>query len=318
MKKNFTFGAFGLLLSANLFAQPVISTSDFYPSVGETYTVYSSGYMDPGASGNNVTWDFSSMSNTSSLVTNVQSPNSNFPGTDVTLSSSSSNSYIDMAADGWYTHGMSAQGVTFTYQDPMKMNLFPMSMNATYTDYFHATFTSGVDFERFGNMNGTVDGYGTLITPEGTFNDVLRVHYIQDYQDSSEFFVYTYYVEAYGWYKAGFHSELASISTLTSNLGSGQYGFYLETSGLGLTQEEMESVQVFPNPVHDKLTVNTGNADLFKSLELTDLNGKVYDLDYTQENEILKLNLEKLSTGIYFLTLSYSDGTAVNKKIAIE
>ena len=77
----------------------------------------------------------------------------------------------------------------------------------------------------------------------------------------------------------------------------------------GIDENEMLSIDVYPNPVQDLLTVKGENG----ILTLKDINGKTI----LSENHfgISVLNFEELKIGIYFLELVNSEGKAIQKII---
>ena len=77
----------------------------------------------------------------------------------------------------------------------------------------------------------------------------------------------------------------------------------------GIEENTNLSIDVYPNPVQDLLTVKGENG----ILTLKDINGKTM----LSENHfgISILNLEDLAAGIYFLELVNSKGKAVQKII---
>jgi len=318
---HLTLGAAALCLSFNFFAQPVIQGSGLNATAGETFTTYASAYVNPGSAGNNVTWNLSAMTN-NSITTNVYSgANAGFPGSNIisTISNGGQTQsiYYDFSAGGQSWYGLNAGGVVFTYQNPMKQIAFPLSMNATHSDYFAATFTSGVAFNRYGTITSEVDGYGTLITPEGTFTDVLRVHLVQDYKDSNAFVELEYLVHIYAWYKSGIHNELASVSSLVSQNGTQQYGSYLEATSLGITEEARAPLAIYPNPATTATTIVLADAAPVNTFVVTDLQGKTHEVTYSQENTALQLDVASLSKGVYFVTVEYASGLVQQGKLSV-
>jgi len=81
----------------------------------------------------------------------------------------------------------------------------------------------------------------------------------------------------------------------------------------GAIDETEREVRVFPNPAKDFLNIEAEN--YYQSVELTDINGKVY-FSETGEFKNKVLSLEGLSTGVYFLTL-ISEDFVYSKKILI-
>jgi hypothetical protein len=307
--KHFTLSLIGLSLASASLAQPTFQSNDITPVIGESFVVYSAGAISPGSSGNNVTWDLSTMSQGSSTTTVYSAANAGFPGSNITATyGGSTMAYLNYGASGWSYYGMNANGTVITYQDPMQQLGFPLSNGATTSDYFHATFTNGMPFERFGTMTSEVDGYGTVITPEGTFSDVLRVHFIQDYKDSNEFIELNYYVEIYAWYKSGVHNELASISSLTYQGTTSTFAGYLETNGLGVEEVAEQPLVMWPNPGNGNITLALASSENVQAIELTDLNGKIIPVDYQLQNDRAVFDAASLDAGTYFVKISYASG----------
>ena len=75
----------------------------------------------------------------------------------------------------------------------------------------------------------------------------------------------------------------------------------------------------YPNPVKDYLTINLGiNPEANYLLKLNDIQGKeVYSNAFSGTQQLVSLNLDTLSKGMYVATLS-SDKTIVRKKIIVE
>jgi hypothetical protein len=306
--KNFTLNLIALSLASVSLAQPVFQSSDITPVIGETFVVHSASAIAPGPSGNNVTWDMSGMSSGSTTTSVYSSANAGFPATNITATyGGSTMAYLDFSTAGWFYHGMNANGTVITYQDPMQQLGFPLSDGAATSDYFHATFTSGMPFERFGTMTSEVDGYGTLITPEGTFTDVLRVHFTQDYKDSNEFMELNYYVEIYGWYKAGIHNELASISSLTYQGTTTEYAGYLETNGLGIEETAEQPLTMWPNPGNGNVSIALSSTAV-QAIKVTDLSGKSIPVNYQLVDDRAVFDAAPFGAGTYFVTIIYTSG----------
>lgn len=312
MKKPLLLSAM-LLASASIFAQPIIQSSDFYPTIGEAFTLNYGAYISPGAAGNNVTWDLSGLAASSTVTVSALAANPGFPGTDLTLTYSGQSSlYVDFTPTEYLIDGMFQipSNTTITYSDPMKYYEFPMSMSGSYTDNFAATFTSsGFNFSRSGTITCEVDGYGTLITPSGTYTNVLRVHSVQDYTDSYSMGSLDVTIDNYTWIKAGFHQELAMVQTMTSDVGSGSSAYYASNT-LGLDNNEFSSLKLYPNPAQSNLKIDLDTP--VDQVQVTDLNGRLVDVSFDKGTRIL--DISPLNSGIYYVTI-YSNNTSSVRKI---
>ncbi|MBI3240447.1 MAG: T9SS type A sorting domain-containing protein [Flavobacteriia bacterium] len=323
MKKMYFLSALAFGATFNLLAQPTLTATSINPTVGESFTVYNCAYISPGSAGSNVTFDLSGLSQSSATTLDYAAGNASYPGSNLTATftsgAQSNNIYMNASASGLTYVGMLAGPTSFQYQDAMELNYYPLTYNSTNSDYFHATFTSGVAWERFGTITAEADAYGTLITPEGTFTNVMRVHYSQDYKDSCSITEVTYLSDVYVWYKDGFHNELASVSSLTTSQGSTtQYAGYLETAGLGLTEEENVALSVYPNPATDLATIRLKANESMKALTVTDMNGRVIDVSYTSNTNGLSLDVSSLDAGLYLIELHYESGEIGLGKVQVK
>lgn len=302
-------------IATAVIAQPTIQSSDFYPTIGESFSLNYGSYISPGSAGNNVTWDLSGMTSSSVVTVTALAANPSFAGTDMTLTYSGQSSlYVDFTTTEYNINGMFQipTSATITYSDPMKYYEFPMSIGEAYTDNFEATFTSGgFLFTRTGTISNEVDGYGTLITPQGTYTNVLRVHSVQEYTDVFDMGSMDVVIDNYTWIKAGIHNEIAMVQTMTSDVGSGSSAYYISNT-LGIDKNELSSLKVYPNPSNDQITVS--NSDRIDFVEISDLNGKIV---YTANTGSLVevIDISRLENGIYYLTIHSNNAVGVQKII---
>lgn len=290
-------------------AQPVIQAIDINPSIGDVYDINVTQWVSEGNAGSNVTWDLSSMTvaSANSMTINAGSPS--FPLANHTmLDGSGSMMYQENSSTGQYVHGQDAGGVLFTFQDPMKMLAFPLDENVNETDAFAATFTSGVPFTRAGTNDIVADAWGTLITPDDTFNDVWRVRIDQDYTDTYAGGTIVYQAQIYVWYKAGIHYPLASVSTLTTSQGANiDYGTYLNTANLNIIEEVNEAFKLYPNPANENLNVE------FESIEAIRIYNAVGNLikevSVSSLSNTVSIDIRDLTSGMYFVKGLNNEGT---------
>lgn len=155
---------------------------------------YSNTELDAGSSGENISWDFSNLNGISSEFRSVIencpdnincSPFSNsdkinfFEGEDsYTYFSLSNNEFLEL---GSYSI---ANGKN-TYSDTKITYKFPITYGQTYEDTFYASYEFATAGNSAGTQTLTVDGYGTLKTPAGTFTPVLRIKRSQNITNPS-------------------------------------------------------------------------------------------------------------------------------------
>jgi hypothetical protein len=292
-----------------LFAQ-TITGSQINPVAGESHTVIQSNWISPGSSGAGQTWNLSAMNNNSTqTVTNSVSTvaGANIRqvwSTGVTMDLNVDNTKFEVVRQ-------EAQGVGIPFSNPWIYYGFPMSLNTTGTDDFAASFTAqGTTFQRTGSSTWLVDGSGTLITPSGTFTDVLRIKLTSNYTDETAVIDLEYDFEAYFWVKAGYTQPLAQVEETTSTLGGGTAGFYLNPSPSGVSIETNEvSFNIFPNPAVNVLNIMSSQSHAFQTLEIMDLNGRT--IGQTSENNI---DVSQLETGVYFILFFDPEGILLSRQ----
>lgn len=327
MKKLYlkTFLAVALPLVG--FAQPVLTSADLVPQAGEVHQLHSTSYVSPGSAGANVTWDFSALSSQGVSSVSYVAPSgtpyvSNFPGATVaTDNGNGSYYYYKGSSSAFSVDGVFAGGALISYSNDQDIYRFPLTYNSSYTDPFEATFVNGgVTFHRHGTISVTGDAYGTLILPGGTIQNVLRVKIVEDYQD--DYSVggtnqsIQYDSEGYAWFRAGISQTLMSVSTFTSGITNVQGASFADASiGFGELSNEKLSLNVFPNPAKDNVTVEV-DVDGLENVEVTLYNsmgaqvGNLLNTNLTDGSHRLPVDLSGYAKGIYHLNVKVGDRTA--------
>ena len=84
----------------------------------------------------------------------------------------------------------------------------------------------------------------------------------------------------------------------------------LPTSTIGVSEEELNNISVFPNPVKDRITVS-GIEDAW-TYELVDVSGRLLMSGEVTNNQ--SIGVAELPSGVYMLTLE-QDGSTKSMKI---
>lgn len=281
-----------------------ITGADINPVAGESFTIAESAWVSPGQSGSGQTWNLSSMTNTATVT--VTNSTSTVPGANIQqVWSTGVTMHLNVNATKYEIVRQIASGVTISYSNPWTHYGLPLTLNATGTDTYAASFTSGgYDFQRTGTSTWTVDGSGTLITPAGTFTNVLRIKMISEFTDVMEIMDINYEVEAYYYVKAGTRHHLAHLESMTSDIGSGSGGTYINMPGLSIEANSI-AFNIFPNPTSDFLNISATSEFDFQNIQVLDLSGKVMLQSTSQQ-----LDVQTLSEGIYFVVI-YDRNNAV-------
>jgi hypothetical protein len=187
---------FGIL---EIKSQPVL-TSDAIPDIGfEFTTIYcDTNNVSEGDAGANQTWDFSDLvqdANETPLVQSYIDPangeqSSQFPNAEFAQKADTGTVYYLVEDNIVKRLGTGFESGYEKLTDLQDIIKFPLTMGDSYSDEFEgeiqvSTQQGTMTVYRSGTSQAEVDGYGTVITPNGTYNNVLRLKYTQTIQDST-------------------------------------------------------------------------------------------------------------------------------------
>jgi hypothetical protein len=321
-------------------AQPTLTAANSNPVLGDVFYNY---YSDtstifPGPSGAGVTWDFSyitvSTRDTTTLVTCSVTPYcDSFPGSTIVEFTGLDSAYVYLApstATLEYLGGympVDLGGVNFVYLPiPSKMGPYPKSYGSTWRDTNYQKYdvvsTSMYDHTLFAQKS-TADGYGTLITPQGTYTNVLRVH-----TTSISFDTNFYYNssgidtnESYKWYAQGCHTPLLTIvySVYTSFGGSPDIEFstMYYPEAVPHFANIAEDFQVYPNPTSEFIHVKNEQGNLQNvEISLCDITGREVwksEKSTMQNQDELVIPVSLFASGIYLLRIQTESGSVIKK-----
>ncbi len=276
-----------------------------------------------GPSGANVTWNFSAYTgaNTSTSTMNACPGQSNcfrFPGanriTKPTLSDTydfTSISDTEALMLGTYS-GPTMGDVTMTYSDPLIDFKFPVTYLQQFTDNYQIDTTGGLgNSTETGQVAYTVDGYGTITTPTGTYPNVVRIKRMRTATQNPGGLSYTN--ESYMWVSqsAGIVFNFA-INTFTFNGTTNvtKSVSYPEAGALSTidTDVKKDEVSVYPNPGSDFITL--ASKESIKKIKVTSLDGRTVLTAENPEN----IDISKLPKGGYILQGELKKGGSVSKK----
>lgn len=219
------------------------------------------------------------------------------------------------------------------YSDPQTIISYPFGVNSSVDD----TYKFGFDLFGLGSNSSTGtqtqegSGYGTLTTPAGTFENVLRMKTTTVEIDSLDFAglfttVTTTYSTQYTWHLPGEFNILmtwsrdssfddtfgASVDTTVS------YGLVTSSTSISKTLASEISLGLYPSPMINNLTLDfeLAESDLV-SVSLFDLSGKrIIALPrerYGQGTNTIQLPVVDLSSGTYFISMEVGDKRLIKK-----
>jgi hypothetical protein len=286
MKTTLTLLSIGLFM-AHTQAQPVLTFAGQAPQPGTSYTMRYGPYVSPGNAGADQTWDLSGLETDSTLFIQLVQPGLTpnggmFPTSTVAETGGEATMYFRSANDGMFFVGSEAEDLLIVNSDQGRYLPFPCTYQTNWTDAVAAQFTvDDIDVTRTGTITGVADGYGTLILPSGTVNNVLRIHWVQQTLDETQFFDMETTYDSYLFYAIGQPYPLVQLVSTTVNLFGDpfteQYAQWVggPTTGLPSVQSDPFGMEIFPVPASDRvsfeLPLHFSGSPL---ITITDLSGK--------------------------------------------
>lgn len=337
MKKYLLFISIGLvnLLNSQTYtiteANHMIAqgdTSRFY--VCDTGAVSLAGILN--TTGANVTWNFTGVGVTTTVVTTPYTSTlsvpaaSNYPGCNLVQGSSnffknsSSPSQVELLGAA-----VPGAGASLNFTNSAIVGKFPFSLTNTNTDNFGGTvtFTSNGTFS--GSVNINADGNGTLVLPTGqVLTNVTRVKTRQTTNINGLIPIlpivlritnYDYYhvSEKFPVFTVSYNSLLLGIGTPTI---TGTVRSNKAVTVVGLEEKNLNTshFKVYPNPVNSILNIESlSNGIEPKEIKIYSIAGQVLLV----KNYNPTIDLTGLNTGMYFLEITTAKGGVYKQKLVI-
>ncbi|MDR0801260.1 T9SS type A sorting domain-containing protein [Fluviicola sp.] len=313
MKKHYLLVT--LLFSGITSFSQSLSSADIGYTAGESFTMYASDYVNPETSGTGVTWDLSSMTNNNQVsVTVTANSGGTFPSATTKLTQSDGSIlYYKITSSIMELVGIDASGIVFSYSNPETHLQFPLTTSTNFTDQSACDFTvSGFNFSRTGSIQSEYSGTGTLITPAGTFTNVMRIKSTMTNTDTYIGGTSSSSIVSYNWYKAGIHHELASVSDITGAT-TDQAAYYTNVpENLGLEENQLINLSLFPNPSANLIHISSD--EVISKVELYKLSGELM-LDQSVNDTSSEINISDLNSGMYLMKVYGKDGSVSVQRI---
>ncbi|WP_235297342.1 T9SS type A sorting domain-containing protein [Portibacter marinus] len=180
-----------------------------------------------------------------------------------------------------------------------------------------------VSFSRNRRRINHVDGYGSLKTPAGSYNEVLKMKTLifnsdTTYYDTVRIVTTSNEIE-YKWFAKGFADPVLQVWGLRVNdselLGEVRWQSMAETSSVSHQVFDTE-ILVSPNPFNEMIQVTSVNK--LKEFNLLDVNG--HSVFSSEVNGLYQYHISTpdLDAGIYFLIVSTEKGNKLQKVIKVE
>jgi hypothetical protein len=199
------------------------------------------------------------------------------------------------------------------FDNSLKEMQFPMAFGDTYMDSFvRYSFdnSGGVAHYGHGTYTAIADGYGTMVTPDGTtLSDVLRIHVTHVITDSSLFGVETYTLHKYSFYaesRKGFVLTLYMAAWDSTAVETAEY--QKQTNAVtSIADRRLETkMSVYPNPSNGLVELRLGNTSA-RLVELYDTQGRRLKTFEVTNKSNFTFDVSNLAAGVYFLEATTGD-----------
>lgn len=329
MKKIYALIPILVLASIFMIGQPTLTFEKNSPEIGDVfYQSYSQDLVNPGPQGPNKTWNFSELSVFETGELFAVDP-AETPFADIFTEANIAFNYSgESSATYNYSNINSSEGnnlgtgfdnnppMIIYYDDYAKLMDYPCSFNDNFTDSYSGGYEmEGMLVKQTGTIDKTADAWGTITTPSGTFENVLRLKTIRNEIDSiwmEDLFLWRTVTlfKDYEWYADDSRVPVFAITISSSALINDTISYF--TTGMtnvNTFNQQPGTFQIFPNPASDfiKLYYSPLNSEQF-TFSLIDLTGRELIRKEGKSslalNHEFKIELNGISPGIYFVRIS--------------
>jgi hypothetical protein len=325
----------GLLLAITVVAQPEFTRNDMFP-VGFSYQkirVNNPSGISTAATGANSTWNYSSaagdVASESADAIAGQPFSGSFPNSTFVMAGKQGNdslyNYFKVSAnsyalDGYYRFPDESfppppgSNGPMIYNPPVDIFRFPSMMGSTFNQEIAGVKRTSLDsVSRKGQQTVTFDGYGTLTTPAGTFQNALRYYTEQAYKDSSaaEGITIAYTVKSWSWISAATRGVILlhkEIMTTGNNPVPDTTAWYTNPGDVGISENNKQSFTIYPNPMQEIFSLSGKAEPGNMTVDLLSVTGQQVQRLYTGNLNgqlfNLQLSLKNVEPGFYIVNLN--------------
>lgn len=269
-------------------AQPTLVYPGNAPTPGTSVLTNYAPVVSAGPDGADQTWDFSTLVADSSAYVFVEDPAAtpgapDFPNATAAIVGPDGTQYFQSSSTLVELVGPSLIGQTAPLSNPASYLPLPCTYQTSWEDDFAGAIDiMGFALDVTGNVIAIADGFGTLILPEGTVTDVLRINRITTTVINTPFGGGEIEENAYAFYQVGLGVPILEISNTTGELPFlGPIDIssleWVDVTNVGLNELASDpiGVSVFPNPATEHVQIDfslAGGRNV--SIELFDLTGR--------------------------------------------
>lgn len=338
--KNIYFALFILFAAKISNAQLTLTSANNKPVSGDAYNTkgFDSTTAVNRSTGTNKLWNFTSLtsnlstSNLSYTLSSSALNSSSFPGAslasfDAFNLSSGYNYYKSNGANFEFMEVTDNSPSTVSFSNTAIEAIYPIAYGTIYSDTYGGLGTySSTTASYVGTINVNASGTGTVILPGNvTLTNCLQVVTSRTIMINIPATLSATLINKY--YDYYHSSQKFPVISIQYSSGSSSFGpidnFSAEVNSnsvLGLIENSASAkINIYPNPVTDKLKIELDNSSFNKSLNVsvTDLNGKIIKENNFIYESNTEINVSDLKAGFYILNIS-SGGVSYNKKFVKE
>lgn len=164
----------------------------------------------------------------------------------------------------------------------------------------------------------TVDGWGSIVTPYGTFNALRIKHEINEIDSImiTSAGVSTWYPvpiplkKEYEWWTNGEKEPILKIFTYDLNgletISAVEYRDIDRNLGALIALDEDDNFKIYPNPVENVLAIHSNFT--MKDVQIVNVEGEIIS---QYDTNVSSLDVSELQSGIYFLKVTTENGVVV-------
>lgn len=318
-----------MIESLSGFGQPILTANGINPVVGDVFNYQATNYVNPGAAGANQTWNLSTMTVQAVSQTTAVSSGS------TPYSATFTNSNICFLSPGQYDYFLASNtayqslgsyvgnGPAVIYNPPKDILQYPFIYNTSYTTNYQSSSPGPNPTAVSGTVTVSYDGYGTLVLPNGTYTNAIRIHSQDIYtQNQGTVSIDVSTTDLYNWYINGNHLPVATVSTFTStSFGTFSSGAYLNSIATSIhsTGVDNSTLRLFPSPSKNTLNIKYGYVTDASKAELIDMDSKVVITNTIEPGSAdHQMDISSVAKGVYVVKVYFSDGTTLTSKVVIE
>lgn len=311
-----------LLSLANLiaFSQPNITMCEkLAPGLIQTFRSCDPNF-NTGDSGANVVWDYSSISydkarfytSTIHEYSDTTLPNANIEMRYSHPMSDTSFTYLQVDSANTYIEASRTEKSKLAISDN---SYLWGNHNIKYGDTLVDSFTR--KDVGYGYVRIIADGYGKLILPNATYNDVIRVKMEMVTEDTTQANILDDHRYTFRWYDANHISHLLYRSYSYNGLYA--FGYFLESESYVDIKDVTTALDYNVNLSYNRVLLQ-GDWNYGKQYSLTITNyigQKIYSGQFTPNKASVSIQHNQLLTpGIYIITVVDEYGAAIHRKTA--